>query len=191
MGGSERGPEGSAWLELVDDVRLLHPADVVLGAMLTGWEKQQRARGNLPRTIKAHMRRVCALVKFSNEYPWNWSAAHMDEWSGDLVSESRLAKSTIRQHQLSIEMFCEFITSARYHWAEECETRFGTHPVQICHEWNTIAHLSDYEGRPERRPLTREECQTLFDYADEQVDRAVRFGRKGALTAYRDATVLR
>lgn len=39
--------------------------------------------------------------------------------------------------------------------------------------------------------MTREECQALFDYADEQVERAIRLGRKGALTAYRDATVLK
>jgi integrase/recombinase XerC len=39
--------------------------------------------------------------------------------------------------------------------------------------------------------LTREECQALFDYAHEQVDRAVRLKRKGALTAYRDATILK
>jgi hypothetical protein len=28
-----------------------------------------------------------------------------------------------------------------------CQERFGTHPVQVCHEWSTIAHLNDYEGR--------------------------------------------
>jgi integrase/recombinase XerC len=80
---------------------------------------------------------------------------------------------------------------SHYHWAKECEKRFGTHPVQVCHEWNTAAHLEDYEGNAERRPLTRQECQALFDYADEQVERALSLGRKGALTAYRDATVLK
>jgi hypothetical protein len=29
-----------------------------------------------------------------------------------------------------------------------CEKAFGTYPVAICHEWNTIAHLNDYEGSP-------------------------------------------
>ena len=32
----------------------------------------------------------------------------------------------------------------------------------------------DYEGDPEARPFTREELQRFFDYADEQVERAVR-----------------
>ncbi len=72
-----------------------------------------------------------------------------------------------------------------------CEKEFGTHPVPICHEWNTIAHLNSYEGRPEARPFTREELQRFLDYADEQVERAVRAKRKGALAAYRDATLFK
>lgn len=39
--------------------------------------------------------------------------------------------------------------------------------------------------------MTREEIQTFLDFADERVERAVRLGRKGALTAYRDATVFK
>ena len=74
-----------------------------------------------------------------------------------------------------------------------CEEAFGAgaHPVPICHEWNTIAHLSDYEGNPEARPFTREELQIFLDYADDQVDRAVPPKRKGALAAYRDATLFK
>lgn len=34
-------------------------------------------------------------------------------------------------------------------------------PVQICHEWNTAAHLNEYEGKPERRPMTHEELQAF------------------------------
>ena len=72
-----------------------------------------------------------------------------------------------------------------------CEKEFGTYPVPICHEWNTIAHLNSYEGHPEARPFTREELQRFLDYADEQVERAVRAKRKGALAAYRDATLFK
>lgn len=39
--------------------------------------------------------------------------------------------------------------------------------------------------------MTRQEIQALCDYADEQVDRALARGRKGALAAYRDATVFK
>jgi hypothetical protein len=63
--------------------------------------------------------------------------------------------------------------------------------VPICHEWNTIGHLNDYEGSPEARPLSREELQRFLDYADDQVERAVKAKRKGALAAYRDATMFK
>ena len=39
--------------------------------------------------------------------------------------------------------------------------------------------------------MTREELQRFFDYADDRVDAAARSGRKGALAAYRDATVFK
>ena len=63
--------------------------------------------------------------------------------------------------------------------------------MAIAHEWNTIAHLNDYEGNPEARPFTRAELQRFLDYADEQVERAAGSKRKGALAAYRDATLFK
>ncbi len=41
------------------------------------------------------------------------------------------------------------------------------------------------------RPFTREEMRRFLDYADEQVERAVAGQRKGALAAYRDATLFK
>jgi integrase len=86
-----------------------------------------------------------------------------------------------------------FLTDGRYGWAVACEQAFGPghHPVAIAHEWNTIAHLNDYEGNPEARPFTRAELQRFLYYADGQVERAVKSGRKGALAAYRDATLFK
>ena len=46
-------------------------------------------------------------------------------------------------------------------------------------------------GHPEARPFTREELQRFLDYADEQVERAAGSRRKGALAAYRDATLFK
>lgn len=88
-------------------------------------------------------------------------------------------------------MFLDYVVDARYEWAAECETRFGTHPVQICHDWNTAVHVADYEGRPGRRPFTRTELQTLFDYADARVAAIRSAGRKGWLAAFRDTTLFK
>ncbi|MBF6216296.1 tyrosine-type recombinase/integrase [Nocardia puris] len=160
--------------------------------MLSGWSKQQRGGRRLdPKTIGTRQRNVQAFVAFSNEYPWRWTASHVEEWTTHLLSELGRSLSTIRNYQGAIRLFCDYITSAHYEWPEVCEARFGTHPTQVCHEWNTAVHVEDDESRPTRRPMSRDEIQALFDHADGQVERAVRSGRKGALAAYRDATVFK
>lgn len=74
---------------------------------------------------------------------------------------------------------------------EECERRFGTHPVQVITEVNSAAHVADSESEPRKRAFTREELQALFDHADEQVARKQALGRKGWMSAFRDATLLK
>ena len=182
---------GSAHLELASGVVHLRPADAMVDAMLRGWRAQQLSRGLREESITDRELLVRRFVEFTNDYPWQWTAAHVDEWSSWLVAERHLASSTVRHYQGILRLFTEFLTDGRYGWAVACEKEFGTFPVAICHEWNTVAHLNQYEGRPESRAFTREELQDFFDYADEQVDRAVRARRKGALAAYRDATVFK
>ena len=184
---------GAAHLELVQGVAQLRPEDAMFEAMLRGWRAQQAARGLREDTAGKRERLVRRFMAFAGEYPRGWSAGHMDEWSLCLTAEEHLAPSTIRAYQGSLRQFTEFLTDARYGWMVACEREFGpgNHPVAICHEWNTIAHLNDYEGDPEARPFTRGEMQRFLDYADDQVDRAVRAKRKGALAAYRDATLFK
>jgi integrase/recombinase XerC len=185
---------GAAHMELVSGVVQLRPEDAMVEAMLRGWRAQQAARGlKDDDTIGPRERLVRRFLEFTNEYPWAWLPGHMDEWSLHLTAEQHLEPSTIRSYQCSLRLFTEFLTDGRYGWAVACEEAFGpgSHPVVICHEWNTIAHLNDYEGSPEARPFTRGELQRFLDYADDQVDRAVAAKRKGALAAYRDATLFK
>jgi site-specific recombinase XerD len=51
--------------------------------------------------------------------------------------------------------------------------------------------VADSEAEPRKRAFTREELQALFDHADDQVQRRRTLGRKGWLTAFRDATLLK
>lgn len=187
-----RGPvPGSARLELVDGVFHIHQEDAVLTAMLSGWQRQQRSRNLQESTIRSRVSAVRLFIKYTNEYPWNWTVVHVDEWSAALAGEHNSAKSTVRGYQGALRLFCDYLTSEHYEWVSVCAERFGASPTQICHEWNTTEHAAEYEGRAERRPLTRKEVQRLLDYADDQVNRAIKHGRKGALTAYRDATIFK
>jgi hypothetical protein len=49
--------------------------------------------------------------------------------------------------------------------------RASSVPVQEFHERNSPVHAAEYEGPPERRPLTRGELQAFFDAADDLVER--------------------
>jgi hypothetical protein len=150
---------GAAHLELVSGVVRLHPQDAMFEAMLAGWRTQQTARGLREEVIGSRERLVRRFGEFTDEYPWRWQPAHVDEWSAALTSERHMARSTVRAYQGSVRLFTEFLCDSRYGWVAACEREFGVgvHPVPICHEWNTIAHLNDYEGSPEARPFTRPE----------------------------------
>ena len=78
-----------------------------------------------------------------------------------------------------------------YGWAAECETRFGTHPVQICQPWNTAVHRAEFEARPQRRALTRPSCRRCSTPPTITVDEIRRRGRKGWVAAFRDAAMVK
>ncbi|MEU4579713.1 tyrosine-type recombinase/integrase [Nonomuraea sp. NPDC023979] len=99
--------------------------------------------------------------------------------------------STGRGYETTLAMFMSFLTDRQYGWSEQCLERFGQVPQQIFHEDNRVAHVVEYEGRPGRRPLTYDEVQALFDAVDGRVEQARARGRKGALTAMRDAALLK
>ena len=124
--------------------------------------------------------------EFTGAWPWA-GAEQVDGWS---VSGG-WAHSTIRAYQGSVALFLDYLCDARYGWVAECVQRVGARPVQVCHEWNTAVHVAEYEGRPERRPLTRAELQAFFDAADDRVESAASSGRKGWLAAFRDATLFK
>lgn len=174
------------------NVSLLRPAEQFFNEMLTGWSTQQTSRMLAAQTIKHRVSQVRRFADFCGNQPWEWSPADVEEWTTSLVSGVRpLAVSTVRAYQNAVALFCDYLTDHRYGWADRCMELFGTHPVQVCHEWNTVIHTSDHEARPAVRPLSRTEVQTFFDYADDLVDRARSSGRKGWLTLFRDATLFK
>ncbi|MGI5200359.1 hypothetical protein ACQEU6_01915 [Spirillospora sp. CA-108201] len=155
-------------MELVDGVGLLRPDEQVFAAMLDGRRNQQLARKPAFGTIEGRERTARAFADHVNAFPWEWTPAMVDEWLGDLRSVRGLKHTTVRGYQGVVRSFCGFITDPACGWAVECETRFGTHPIQVVHEWNTAVHVQDDESDPAKRAFTHNELQTFFDYADEQ-----------------------
>ena len=148
-------------------------------AMLEGWRHQQLARNLALATIAARERAARAFTAHADAFPWRWTAAMLDEWLGDLRAVRGLRRSTLRGYQEAIRMLCLYLTDPAYGWTGECETRFGTHPVQVVHEWNTAVHVQQAEGDPIKRAFTLDELQAFFDHADEQVARIRAAGPQG------------
>lgn len=183
---------GAPGPSLAGGVAHLDPARAVFVAMIEGWETQMLARGLREATIEPRLALVRRFASFTNDYPWRWGPGDVEEFTALLRSSTPpLALSTIRGYHNQLGLFLAFLTDPRYGWAAECENRFDSHPVQICHEWNTVAHRDEFEGRPGRRPLSATELQRLFDHADDLVDVVVASGRKGALAAARDACLIK
>jgi site-specific recombinase XerD len=187
----EREAPGSAALVLVGGIALLRPEEQVFAAMLEGWRHQQMARNLALTTVESRTTVVRAFATHAACYPWQWTAQLLDEWCTDLRAVRHLRRSTLRGYQDTVRLFCQFVTDPHYGWAEECLRRFGTHPVQVCHEWNTAVHVQQAESDPAKRAFTIDELQDLFDYADDQVLHIRDEGRKGWATAFRDATLIK
>jgi len=107
------GLAGAASAELVDGVRQLRPEDAMVEAMLRGWRAQQTARGLSADTIGYRERLARRFLAFTNDFPWQWGPAHVDEWTLTLTTENHLAPSTIRGYQTDLRLFSEYLTDTR------------------------------------------------------------------------------
>ena len=150
MGRDEQAP-GTARLHVTPGVPLLRPDEQVFAAMLEGWRSQQLARNLGTATIGKRETAVRAFAQHADAFPWRWGPQMLDEWLGDLRAVRGLRRSTIRNYASSVAAFCRYVTDPAYGWAAECQARFGTHPIQVAHEWNTAAHVQQAEGDPRKR----------------------------------------
>lgn len=178
-------------------VRSLDRGDVYADAaalfeeMLTGWRHQQLARNLAPTTIEAGARVVRRFAREAGCYPWSWTPAHLEFFVAGLREDHGVVRSTVRVYELYVRGFLAYVCDPAYGFADTCERRFGTVPVQIVTAMNLARHRVEHETSTRRRPLTREECQALFDAADARVESVAASGRKGLAAAVRDATMLK
>lgn len=172
-------------------LRMLHPEEQTVRDMLSGWRNQQLSRNLSFQTIEQRERLIERFLVATNEYPWNWTPAHADEFFADRRVLYQNRRSTIRSYQNAISLFCDYVSDPGYGWDRWCLQYFGTHPIQICHEWNTATHVQEAEHGGGKRPFTRKELQVLFDRADDEVDSIARWRRKGWLPAFRDSVILK
>lgn len=178
---------GSAALVLVDGATPLRAEPALFEGMLEGWRRQQVSRRLSVSLMAGRESTIRRFQSFTGVWPWEWTPRQVEEWT----AAGGWAHSTIRSYQGALSIFLEYVCDPRYGWVAECEQQVGARPVQVCHEWNTATHVGDYEGRPQRRPLSRVELQAFFDAADDRVEQVAGSRRKGWLAAFRDATLFK
>jgi hypothetical protein len=82
--------------------------------MLDGWRNQQLCRNPAYDTIDARIRLVERFLGYTNEFPWTWTAAMVEEFFSDLRSMSRRRQSTIRGYQNELRMFSSYVSHPDY-----------------------------------------------------------------------------
>ncbi|MFE0945716.1 tyrosine-type recombinase/integrase [Streptomyces mutabilis] len=176
---------GSAQLVLPRNVVHLDPAAAVFEAMKDGWARQQAARFLKTKTAPAS---GAAPGGIHRPVPVAVDSSGSEAFIAHLRSGTQpIHMSTARTYEVTISLFLEYLPDRRYGWIETCLERFGEAPQ----EGNSVLHTVEYEADPRRRPLDYDEVQALFDAADARPARMRGQGRKGALTALRDAAVLK
>lgn len=165
--------------------------ELFVAEVLDGWEQQQRAKDFSPSTIRSRRRRVLELIDFSGHYPWEWTLADADDYFSHARGVRNLAHATVRSYQGAIKLFCDYACDPHYDWNEQAAALFGQVFAQVITELNRVTHSQPTTGRPEKRRFTQSELQQLFDLADLEVTRILDSGRRGALSAWRDAVALK
>jgi integrase/recombinase XerC len=163
----------------------------VFEAMVDGWRTQQLSRNLSVSTVAANARVVVRFAEAVGSYPWQWSPADLEKFMAELREKDGLARSTVRSYGLSVAAFLGYACDPAYGWDKSCLEHFGSYPIQICRRENVPRHTIDQEANPGRRPLTKLECQKLFDAADERAVAVRHKGAKGFVPAFRDATMLK
>ena len=91
---------------LVGSVPLLHPEVQTVDEMLDGWRNQQLCRNLAHDTIDARIGIVRRFIAHSNEFPWSWTPAIVEEFFADLRGIKGARQSTVRSYQNALRLFC-------------------------------------------------------------------------------------
>ncbi|BBZ12048.1 hypothetical protein MBRA_22430 [Mycobacterium branderi] len=98
--------DNSGRVYVIGSVPVLHPEAQTVDEMLEGWRNQQRCRNLSHDTIAGRVRLVERFIEHTNEFPWMWTPALVEEFFSDLRSVKRRRQSTVRGYQNALRLFC-------------------------------------------------------------------------------------
>jgi len=65
-------------------------------------------RNLAPDTIEQRIALVQRFLDYTNEFPWTWTPAMVEEFFSDLRAISRCKQSTVRGYQNTLRLFCAY-----------------------------------------------------------------------------------
>lgn len=181
--------ESTGRIRLFRSSRASIDAESLCTAMLDGWAHAQLAQGFQQRTIARRARTVQRLIDWSGKYPWQWTQLEADDFFAELRGIHHLAPSTVRAFQTDIGLLLAYAADPTYPWSAHCTELLGETFVPIAPR--RMVHRQEGPENPSKRPFALDELQSFFDFADAEVERILRSGKRGGLAAYRDAVAFK
>lgn len=157
----------------------------VYSQMLQAYEKRLVARALKSATIKKEICTINEFFKFTNLYPWEWSAEDFDEWSYNLHSIRKNSEATQRHKQRTIARFQNFIIESP-RLSDLCKENFQKKPILICSLNNIVPHKVEDENKDKRMPFTKEQLKCLWNHFDKEIYLAYKNNSKSLKILQRD-----
>lgn len=160
--------------------------DALFAEMLEKWAtRRMGALRHLKRSVENDIAVIHDMLIHTRNAPWYWTEDDFDAWCETIGIERALAVSTQRKYQSAIRSFFNYIVdNAKF--KNEVRRQYGVDLRQICHSENCIAHVHERELAKERRALTHEEINQLFDAYDKAIKEAAEFRSKDLRPLKRD-----
>jgi integrase/recombinase XerC len=173
-GGRDVAVAGAAHLVVVSGAALLRPDAQVFEAMLEGWGRQQVSRQLSGRRSARALGR-CAGSRTTTVSSRGRGCRRI--WRSGRRTWCRCVVWRTRRcgcYQQTVRLFLGYVCDPVYGWDRECESRFGSHPVQICHRRGTRPRIAP------RRASRRWSAGVHPSRVADVVRRCGRSGRLGA-----------
>ncbi|MEN6587276.1 MAG: tyrosine-type recombinase/integrase [Sulfuricella sp.] len=154
--------------------------------MLEKWSTRRvGSQRHQKRSVEHDLAVVRDMLNHSGKAPWYWTEDDFDAWCDNVGVERALAVSTQRKYQSAIRNFFDYIVD-NVKFRNQVRRQYNIDLRQICHPENCIPHISERELAKERRALTHEEIERLFDAYNRAIKEAATFRSKDLRPLQRD-----
>ena len=168
----------------------MDPPRAVFDGMLSGWGAQQRSRMLNEATIAGREWLVQRFAEFTNEYPWALARPGR-RGLHDVVADDRGGALDDPRLSPDPDVVCRVRVRSAVRLGRGMRAAVRAGPALICHEWNTAAHVSEFEGASRPPGDDRRGATAVLRLRRRRGRPGRGHGRKGTFAAFRDAALFK